>query len=475
MAPARQRSAALAPVAASVPVAVGVLLGLALLVLALFVLARPASAHVVPTSSIQLAVSDTKVVASVDIPLADLESASGIDLGNDTQAEVDAHAEQIETYLLAHFTPTTDDGAAWTVTGGGGLSVMPAGDAATTGRYQQLSTTFTLSPPTGEDSAPDVRSFNLGYDAVVDKIATHTVIVTISSDAASDDFSGAYEVGTVRRSTVTNAVQGLHVQLGSGTGTGTALRDMATLGMQHIREGTDHQLFLLTLLLPAPLLVRRRHWATAAGGRRALRRIATVTLSFTLGHSITLALGALGVPVPQQLVEAAIALSILVAAVHAVRPIFPGREAMVAGGFGLVHGLAFSEALRALDLSGAHLVLALLGFNLGIEAMQLIVVALVLPPLVLLARSDAYARLRVVAAVATGIAALGWLGARLGQANPLAAAADRLGSVTMPVLAVLWLVALVVALKDRAAPEEDASRGPLPRHGRLRGRAAPAR
>ena len=90
-----------------------------------------------------------------------------------------------------------------------------------------------------------------------------------------------------------------------------------------------------------------------------------------------------------------------------------------------------------------------LGFNLGIEIMQLIIVALVLPPLTLLARSGRYQTLRVVAAGATAVAAVGWLAARVGFPNPVAAAADRLGVIAIPVVVALWLVALCVACADR--------------------------
>jgi hypothetical protein len=206
---------------------------------------------------------------------------------------------------------------------------------------------------------------------------------------------------------------------------------------------------VLTLLLPAPLVARGHRWAGSVSPRRAVRRIATITLAFTLGHSTTLALGALGVPVPQHLVEAAIAVSILVAAAHALRPLFPGREAFAAAAFGLVHGLAFSETLRGLDLTGSRLVLSLLGFNLGIEAMQLVVVALVLPPLVLLARSGRYQTLRVSASAATAAAAAGWLLARLGADNPVAAIADELGVIAVPIVAALWVGAVGLTLAQR--------------------------
>ena len=151
---------------------------------------------------------------------------------------------------------------------------------------------------------------------------------------------------------------------------------------------------------------------------------------------------------PQQLVEALIAVSILVAAIHAIRPIFPGREALVAAGFGLVHGLAFSETLASLDLTGGELVLSLLVFNLGIEIMQLAVVVLVLPPL---ARSRAYRRLRTGAAVLTAVAATGWLLARIGIDNPIAAAADHLAPASPWIVVALWVAAIVQTSTRRTA------------------------
>lgn len=426
-----------------------VLLAIAALV-AVVSMAMPASAHVLPTSTVQLAVSDTHIVATVDIPLSDLEAASGIELGDETQAEIDTNADAIAAYLLEHFAPTSDDGRRWTVTEGS-LTVGSAGSSATTGVYRRLETTFTLTPPAGTDAAAEESSFDLGYDAIVDKVATHTVIVTVTSDSTDDDFDGAYEVGTVERDTVTNDVEDLHVDLGSSTSP-SAFLDMLRLGMQHIREGTDHQLFLLTLLLPAPLVARAGAWAGAGGGRQAVRRITAISLSFTVGHSLTLALGALGLPAPQQVIEAAIAVSILVAAVHAMRPIFPGREALVAAAFGLVHGLAFSATLRALHLTGTHLVVALLGFNLGIELMQLVVVGLALPPLIVLARCGGYRSLRLVAAAATAVCALGWLAARLGRSNPVADVADHLGTVVAPLGIILWVLALLVG-RTRGRPD----------------------
>jgi hypothetical protein len=185
---------------------------------------------------------------------------------------------------------------------------------------------------------------------------------------------------------------------------------MFRLGMRHIAEGTDHLLFLIALLLPAPLLALRSHWLAVGGLRHSLIQILRVVTAFTLGHSITLALGASGlVSLSERPVEVLIAFSILISAVHALRPLFPGREPMIAAGFGLIHGLAFATTLQNLGVGAWQRIASILGFNLGIETMQLIVVAAILPSLILLSRTPAYTVFRFAGALFAGFASLGWI------------------------------------------------------------------
>jgi hypothetical protein len=135
--------------------------------------------------------------------------------------------------------------------------------------------------------------------------------------------------------------------------------------------------------------------------------------AFTIGHSITLALAALGlVRVPSHPIEVLIAVSILVSAMHALRPLFPGKEAGIAAFFGLIHGLAFATMLGQLGLGRWERVGSILAFNLGIETMQLIVVATIMPSLILLSRMQGYCALRIGGALFAGVASLGWIAER---------------------------------------------------------------
>jgi hypothetical protein len=189
---------------------------------------------------------------------------------------------------------------------------------------------------------------------------------------------------------------------------------MFRLGMRHIAEGTDHLLFLFALLLPAPLIAVGARWAGVTGVRGSLPRILKIVTAFTIGHSITLALAAWGlVHVPSQPVEVLIAVSILISAIHALRPSFPGKEAGIAAFFGLIHGLAFGATLSALGLGRWERVAGILAFNLGIETMQLIVVGAVMPAMILMSRTRAYSICRVGGALIAGVASVGWIAERL--------------------------------------------------------------
>jgi hypothetical protein len=189
---------------------------------------------------------------------------------------------------------------------------------------------------------------------------------------------------------------------------------MFRLGIRHIAEGTDHLLFLLALILPAPLIFHRSRWSGFAGVRHSVVQILKVVTAFTVGHSITLVLAGLGaVRMPNRPIEVLIAISILISAVHALRPLFPGREAIIASFFGLIHGLAFATTLSELGLNGWERVASLFGFNIGIETMQLIVVAATMPSLLLLSRTRAYSTLRIVGALFAAFASVGWIAERL--------------------------------------------------------------
>lgn len=197
------------------------------------------------------------------------------------------------------------------------------------------------------------------------------------------------------------------------------------LGMAHIGSGLDHLLFVFVLVLGAIAMVPRAV-LKGMGSPRPLwadtvavaRPIALLVTAFTVAHSASLAMATLQwVQLPSALVEPLIAASIVWVAVSAWRALraetaTPGvnwRELLIVFAFGLVHGWAFSEALTPLQLSGTALLWALLSFNLGVEAAQLLVVAACLPVLLALRRHAAAARGLPWAAGAAAAVGVFWL------------------------------------------------------------------
>jgi hydrogenase/urease accessory protein HupE len=143
-------------------------------------------------------------------------------------------------------------------------------------------------------------------------------------------------------------------------------------GMEHIFTGYDHLLFLLGLLLVGS----------------GLRNLIGVVTSFTVAHSVTLALATLGLVQPiGWIVEAAIALSIVYVGVENLLVKDIKRRWLLAFVFGLVHGFGFAGLLQEMDLESAGMLLSLLTFNLGVEIGQVLVVALAWPFLLQLAKS----------------------------------------------------------------------------------------
>ena len=179
----------------------------------------------------------------------------------------------------------------------------------------------------------------------------------------------------------------------------TGWLDFIVMGAGHILGGPDHLLFLLALLALA-----KGFWP-----------IVRIVTGFTIAHSITLSLAALGfVDVPARIVEPLIAATIIwVAVENLVAPTQSRWRWLVAAVFGLIHGLGFASGLTELGLPREAMVRALVGFNVGVELGQLAFVAVVMPPLVWLARPGRLARLPQILSVLVALMGAVWLVERL--------------------------------------------------------------
>lgn len=390
---------------------------LALLLLVLGCGTLPALAHPMPNSLVLLTVHPQRLEAEVHLPLGELQPAFQYPVADSTAGLVQRWGPQLRQYLTQHMRVQSTDGRYWGLQVSDLVVQHQANEL--NGPYNEVVASLHLLPPPGAE----VRHFVLRYDAIVHQVVTHKILVSVRQDWAAGQVAEdatPTQVGVIGMDVINSVIPPLAVNLTAGS-PWTGFAAMVKLGIRHIAEGIDHLLFLLALLLPAPLLVAGRRWGGYGGPRYSLRWLLLLVTSFTLGHSLTLLLGTLGwVRLPTQPVEALIAVSILVAAAHAVRPLFPGRETWVAAGFGLVHGLAFASTLATLHLEAGPLALSLLGFNVGIELMQLLVVGLTIPWLLLLACTSYYKYVRLGGAVLAGLAATAWLVERLsGDSNAL--------------------------------------------------------
>ena len=246
------------------------------------------------------------------------------------------------------------------------------------------------------------RDLKVRYDLLFDVDPQHRALVT---------FHNGGKDGTGIAS-----IDAHDIDIGSGPASRSSpFLQFLREGIHHILIGYDHLAFLLSLLLPAALLWRDRQWQPSPGVRHSLGHVLGIVTAFTLAHSITLSLAALGWITPaSRWVEAAIAASVLLAALNNIWPLVTTRVWLVGFGFGLVHGFGFAGALSELGLPTGARLASLLGFNLGVEIGQMAVVALVLPVLLLVRRKRWYARLAMplLSLAIAGLASY-WLWVRL--------------------------------------------------------------
>ena len=232
-------------------------------------------------------------------------------------------------------------------------------------------------------------SLRAGYFEVVDDIRPGTLVVT---DAARRVLATTLLSPSAPSAAIRLEASAASPATEGGGGFGAFFR----LGVEHILTGFDHLLFLCALLITL----------TTIG-----QMLAIVT-AFTLAHSVTLALAALEVvALPASVVEPLIALSIIVACVdNLVRREATRDRLWMAAAFGLIHGFGFAGMLRESMLAhaGQGLLVPLLSFNLGVEAGQLLVAAVLIALLMLVRRKDGFVRYGTPALSGIVIAVSAW-------------------------------------------------------------------
>lgn len=345
-------------------------------------LAGPVLAHKGSDAYLQLRLDGTSSNLRVDVALRDLDVVLGIDAdanGQLTWAEVRTAYSGIERYLAAR---VRVDGCQW-------QSVVTALERRADGVYAALTWSGTCASDT---ATPAIR-----YSALREIDSTHRAIAKIerpghpasvqvldptqdllpaSKAAASSPLSGA--PGTDFTAADLTAARTASTGMTAATpSASSAAVGFLQEGMRHILGGYDHVLFLLVLLLPAVMRRAKAGWQPVDRLGQAIWPVAMIVTAFTVAHSVTLALAGLNLlSLSSSFIEPAIALTIVLAAVDNLVPIFRERRVVVTFLFGLIHGFGFAGVLGELGLPAVQFAWALFQFNLGIELGQLFIVAI---------------------------------------------------------------------------------------------------
>jgi hypothetical protein len=378
-----------------------------------------ALAHDVPPSMVTIDIGRRVLDLELQLQLGELGTALQLPLAADPEQAIPQYGPRIEQYLRDRLQVHSPAGRAYTLQIES-LSLRHTDEANWTNNDWLVAHAQLHAP--GETST---ETFALDDSIIVHRVTSHKTLVYVRRDIRNGLLGDKpMLIGVIGFGTTTLRVDGSEGSWWHGFGY------LFSLGLRHIAEGTDHLLFLLALLLPAPLKADGRRWRNGKSTEASIRTIVSVVSGFTVGHSLTLALASLGcIVVPTRAIEVLIAVSIVVSSLHAWRPLFAGKEIWIAAAFGLIHGLAFAATLSGLSFDGWTLTLSLFGFNLGIESMQLLVILATLPVLLVLSQTALYSVVRTAGAMFAAVCATGWILERaFGIANPLQTLMDWLAA-----------------------------------------------
>lgn len=358
----------------------------------LMAVATFAQAHRPSDAFLTLDVHGREIGGRWEIALRDLDVVAGLDSDRDNQltwGELRSARARLETLLLSELN----------VTGDGAPCPLHVTDLQLNDRVDGRFAWFALAGECGQSPT----TLGIDYRFLFDLDPTHRGILALTAGGAS-------------HSAVIGPDEPVRSFELAAPSIWKAFRDYLKSGIWHIWIGYDHILFLLALLLPAVLSVSNGKWTPQPRLRPALWNVVRVVTAFTLAHSVTLTLAALGVlRLPGALVESAIALSVVLAALNNIKPVVERARWAMAFGFGLIHGFGFASVLGELGLPQNAKLLALVAFNLGVEIGQLGIVAVAVP-LAFCLRNTAFYRtgVRVVGSAIVAVLALWWFLQRSG-------------------------------------------------------------
>ncbi len=316
-----------------------------------------AYAHKPSDSYLVAAVEGTQIKGQWDIALRDLDFAIGLDenANNEiTWQEVLNKQQEINAYAFARLHIENAQVS---------CLIMPQKkiliDHHTDGAYAVIQYSASCTEP--------VTNIQLSYTLFADIDPSHRGLLKL-------DYKGTSKTSIFGPE---NAIQNFLLEKPNRL---TEFKNYLVEGIGHIWAGYDHILFLLSLLLPAVLIRKSGSWQPSPDFKSTFIDVLKVVTAFTIAHSITLTLATLHIiSLPSRWVEAAIAASVIVAALNNIFPVILKKRWLAAFVFGLIHGFGFASVLSDLGLQNGSLFIALVGFNVGVEIGQIGILSIYLP------------------------------------------------------------------------------------------------
>jgi len=368
---------------------------IASLLLAIFLLASNAQAHQLSTAYLQASMNSTGVLeGELQVRLYDLEQALALDSDGNGKllwSELQTREADVSLYLNHHLQISRNNlpctlilPTPWQIDShfNEGYAVLPVrAQCALSG---------------------DVK---INYSAFFNDDSQHKLLINFKHDSNTSPSSENRVISITQAEIIFSTENGSRL---------TSFREFIYQGMTHIWAGTDHILFLCSLLLSCVLTRHQNHWVGKTSIREIIIHTTWIVTAFTLAHSITLTATALNiVHFPSRWVEVGIALSVAFAALNNIFPIVL-RLGVLTFCFGLLHGMGFAGALGELGIPADQQLLTVLAFNLGVEIGQMAIVIIVLPILIAVRNSIWYTRYSLTAiSVVIMLIAAQWVFQRL--------------------------------------------------------------
>lgn len=349
-------------------------------------------AHGLGQSYIFFSFDDTKVSGRYEITISDLNQALSLELATDksvTREDIEPHFGAIRQYYLARTSIDIATGLAF-----------DRFELSTYDPAQYLVLPFEFNNLPESPQYIDIR-----YEILFAKNPDHRGFVVVEHDWRTGTFGD--ETNIALAFSPGDPVKTL--DLTSST-VFSGFIEMLKLGIHHIWEGIDHVLFLLALLLPSVVYRERKKWRPNESFSASLIYVIKIVTVFTVAHTITLSAATLNiVSLPSRLVESIIAISIAFAALDILYPVFRNKIWITVFVFGLFHGFGFASVMQDYSVPDSYITFALLGFNIGVELGQIVIILVVFPLLFLLRKTRLYEQLVLkVGAILLIIVSLYW-------------------------------------------------------------------